>query len=473
MKIWELLLEYDINKIRQLDSALAQRQPDRSRPQASSAQELADWLETEKKVTSGELIYWILSRYLKPLSAGQYGINRWEDIGSRLLPALEKYTKLKNKKKIPPERRDINQLKSLGELEELLDQFPDEEVASKKEQRSEEEQGYYATKKATLLYNDSQIKVVIPHTKAASCYFGKNTKWCTAARGDNMFDAYNDQGPLYIVLIKPLNQRYQFHWGETEEDFMDERDKPINPKTIADQYPVLYQIFGPIGKKNKSLAFNQNPNEQDLIDTISKDPYLIRTVNNPSEKMQLTAVTKNGDAIVNIKNPSEQVKLAAVKSFGQALKHIQNPSEQVQLQAVTNDGMAIQYIQNPSEQMKLAAVKSQGRSIRYIKNPTQEMQLIAVTKDGAAIEYIANPTEEMQLIAVSKFGPALQWIKKLNPSEQVQLAAVKNTGTAIMNIENPSEQVQLAAVKSNPRAILYIKNPTPRVVALAKQLGVE
>ena len=470
MKISELLFEYDLKKIQQLDSLLAQRQPDRSRPKAASVKELADWLETEKKITSGELVYWILSRYLKILPNNRYGINKWEDIGSRLIPGLEKYTKLKNKKKIPPEKRDINQIKSLGELEELLDQFPDEEVVSKKEQRSEEEQGFFSRKKATLLYNDSQIKVVIPHTKAASCYFGKNTKWCTAARSDNMFSAYHDQGPLYIVLIKPLNQRYQFHWGETEEDFMDERDKPIDPKKLADQYPVLYQIFAPIAKKNKSLAFNKNPTEQDLIDAVLKDPYLIRTINNPSEKMQLVAVTKNGDAITYIKNPSEQVQLAAVKSFGQALKHIENPSEQVQLQAVTNDGLAIRYIQNPSEQMKLAAVKSEGTSLRYIKNPTEEMQLIAVTNHGAAIEYIANPTEEMQLIAVSKFVPALQWIK--NPSERVQLAAVKETGTAIMYIQNPSEEMQLAAVKSEPRAIHYIKNPTPRVQALAKQLGV-
>ena len=447
MKISELLFEYDLKKIQQLDSLLAQRQPDRSRPKAASAKELADWLETEKKVTSGELIYWILSRYLKPLPDNQYGINRWEDIGSRLIPGLEKYTKLKNKKKIPPEKRDINQIKSLGELEDLLDQFPDEEVVSKKEQRSEEEQGYYDRKEAKLLHNDSQIKVVIPHTKAASCYFGKNTKWCTAARGDNMFDDYNDQGPLYIVLIKPLNQRYQFHWGETEEDFMDERDKPIDPKKLADQYPVLYQIFGPIGRKNKSLAFNKNPTEQDLIDAVSKDPELISEVNNPSEKMQLAAVTKNGYAIIYIKNPSEQVQLAAVKSFGQALKHIENPSEQVQLQAVTDDGLAIQYIPNPSEQMKLAAVKSFGHALKHIENPSEQVRLQAVTNDGLAIRYIQNP------------------------SERVQLAAVKKTGTAIMYIENPSEEMQLAAVKSEPLAIHYIKNPTPRVQALARQLG--
>ena len=292
MKLSELLFEYDLKKVQQLDGLLAQRQKDTSRPKAASVKELADWLEREKKVTSGELIYWILSRYLKILPNNQYGINRWEDIGSRLIPGLEKYTKLKNKKKIPPEKRDINQIKSLGELEDLLDQFPDQEVVSKKEQRSEEEQAFYNSKQATLLYNDPQIKVVVPHTEEASCYFGKATKWCTAARQNNMFDDYNDQGPLYIVLIKPLNQRYQFHWGKTGKtgnQFMDERDININPMDLADQYPMLWNIFTPIAKKKRSVVLNKNPSEAVQLAAVKKDGSVIDYIKNPTPRVQALA----------------------------------------------------------------------------------------------------------------------------------------------------------------------------------------
>jgi hypothetical protein len=107
-----------------------------------------------------------------------------------------------------------------------------------------------------------------------------------------MFGSYNNQGPLYIVLIKPENARYQFHWESNQ--FMDERDQLMNPNQLADEYPVLWKIFQPITEKNKSLVLNQNPSEQ----------------------VQMAAVKQDGQAIEHIKNPSEQVQMAAQKPRG-------------------------------------------------------------------------------------------------------------------------------------------------------------
>jgi hypothetical protein len=120
---------------------------------------------------------------------------------------------------------------------------------------------------------------------------------------------------LYIVLIKPENARYQFHWESNQ--FMDERDQLMNPKQLADKYPVLWKIFQPIAEKNKSLVLNQNP--------------------------------------------SEQVQMAAVSESGRAIEHIKNPSEQVQMAAVSESGWAIEYIKNPSEQVQMAAQKQRGK----------------------------------------------------------------------------------------------------------------
>ncbi len=331
MKIRDLLLEYDANKIRQLAPLLANRTQDDSLPKLKSVEQLADYVEKQLGIKSGELVFWILHRYLNKSTQGQYGINRWEDISARLIPALDKFTKLKNKKKLPPEQRDINRFKSLGQLEDLMDQYPDEELASQKEQASAQEKQYYDSGQAELVYNDPTIKVVVPKTQEASCYFGTNTRWCTAAKQNNMFGSYNNQGPLYIVLIKPENARYQFHWESNQ--FMDEKDQDINPNQLADKYPVLWKIFQPIAEKNKSLVLNQNPSLKVQLAAVKQDGQAIQFIQNPSEQVQMAAVSEYGWAIVYIKNPSEQVQMAAVKQDGQAIEHIKNPSPQVQMAA--------------------------------------------------------------------------------------------------------------------------------------------
>jgi hypothetical protein len=392
---------------------------DTTAPKLKTAEQIVKSIAQLDPTSNKELTFWLCLNYSKGL------IKRWEDIASRSVPALLKYKALLRKLNLEPKLviRDINQIKGLEQLEEILDLYPDKAAQSNSELASTEEQNFYKTDQAELVYNDSQVKVVIPKTKGASCFFGINTRWCTAAKNNNRFAYYNKRGPLYIVLLKAINARYQFHFESNQ--FMDERDREINPRELAEQYPILWKIFTPISQKNKSLVL-----------------YL-----NPPESAQLAAVKKNGWAIQYIKNPSEALQLIAVQQNGYAIKYIKKPSEALQLAAVQQDGWAIQYIKKPRLEIQIAAVQQDYRAIQYIKNPSEAVQLAAVKKNGWAIEYIKNP------------------------SEAVQLAAVQQDGWAIDYIKNPSEAVQLAAVKSNGYAIKYIKKPTPKVIALAKSKG--
>ncbi|MFZ9241321.1 MAG: hypothetical protein ACO22R_09275, partial [Chitinophagaceae bacterium] len=306
-----------------MEPLLQARTQDPSRPQVKTVDDLARYLEQTLGIKNGTHVIWILRRYLKPTN-GSYGINRWEDIQSRLIPALAKFTKLKNKNKIQGAQKDINQYQSLGQLEDLMDQFPDEELASQKEKSSAEEQAYYDSGQAKLIYNDPQIKVVVPLTRDASCYFGTNTRWCTAAKQNNLFARYNKKGPLYIVLIKSANQRYQFHFES--QQFMDEKDYRINPTVLANQYPVLWKIFTPIAEKNKSLVLNANPSIDVQMAAVQKNGRAIEFIENPSVDLQMAAVQQNGWAIAYIKNPSVDVQIAAVKKDAWAIKFIKNPS---------------------------------------------------------------------------------------------------------------------------------------------------
>ena len=118
--------------------------------------------------------------------------------------------------------KDINKYKSLIDLYNVISQYMgnDNIATSKSDKVRKIKEG------AEKVYEDSRWLVIVPHTKEASCYYGKNTQWCTAAEhGYNQFDYYNDQGPLYINIDKVNNEKYQFHF-ETDS-FMDETDSAI------------------------------------------------------------------------------------------------------------------------------------------------------------------------------------------------------------------------------------------------------
>lgn len=185
-------------------------------------------------------VLWIINIYLNA------GINRIEDL-SRLKVALTKYVDLKFKNKLKPEHKDINRVKSLNELEDLIDDYAVNAVQPQSERQKEKEFEEQLYKKgwAILYYNDAEIKIVIPNTKEASCFFGRNTRWCTASTESyNYFGEYNEDGPLYIILIKKENKRYQFHIQSNQ--FMNEKDQALTINdlmTLRNKYPQLVSIF--------------------------------------------------------------------------------------------------------------------------------------------------------------------------------------------------------------------------------------
>ena len=123
--------------------------------------------------------------------------------------------------------KDINKIKSLQELYEIVQPYLGGDIATSKSDEVRK-----IKEDAEKVYEDNEWLVIIPHTQAASCYYGKGTQWCTAAeRSNNMFDHYNSQGPLYINIDKVNGAKYQFHFES--DSFMDENDNPID-SPVAD-----------------------------------------------------------------------------------------------------------------------------------------------------------------------------------------------------------------------------------------------
>jgi hypothetical protein len=117
------------------------------------------------------------------------------------------------------EQKDINQYGSLQDLYRVVKPYIDNphQATSKSDEIRRIKDG------AEKAYEDEKWLVIIPHTKEAAIEYGKGTQWCTAAtKSNNYFDFYNEDGNLYINILKGTNKKYQFHFESNQ--FMDVND---------------------------------------------------------------------------------------------------------------------------------------------------------------------------------------------------------------------------------------------------------
>jgi hypothetical protein len=196
-----------------------------------------EWLVSHDPSKKKSYVNWMITRYISG------GINRLEDIPARLVPALKIYDQAKITRKVKPEDADIGKFKKLSDFEDMVqNNYGEKEITSNKSADKAIEQQFFADGEAELVYNTPEWKVVIPKTHAASCYFGRNTKWCTISKDDSSyFNDYSKKGPLHIILQKKTNKRWQFHFES--EQFMDENDNGIRLHLFIRDYPEVAKIF--------------------------------------------------------------------------------------------------------------------------------------------------------------------------------------------------------------------------------------
>ena len=84
-----------------------------------------------------------------------------------------------------------------------------------------------------IVLDTPNVTIYYPKTEAGSKYYGKHTKWCTAATNDNSFFQYNNKGPLYIIIPKSDTQnKFQIHFESGE--LMNKQNKPVNAKDVSE-----------------------------------------------------------------------------------------------------------------------------------------------------------------------------------------------------------------------------------------------
>jgi hypothetical protein len=109
----------------------------------------------------------------------------FEDNFFKLTEALKKFEKISSN--LP--KTDINQYQTLAELTSSITDYENKSRRNVKKVEG-----------GNVVYDDGRFFVVNPLNHEASCYYGKGTKWCTAAETDTHFKKYNDDGKLFYII---------------------------------------------------------------------------------------------------------------------------------------------------------------------------------------------------------------------------------------------------------------------------------
>jgi len=163
----------------------------------------------------------------------------FDDNYGKLVAALNTFDKISHNLPLT----DINQYNSLEKLIGAIDQYNN---TTRRE--VEKHEG------GNVVYNDDRFYVVNPLTHEASCYYGRGTKWCTAATGDEHFRRYKTEGKLFYIIDKIKQTSDPFYKiailrnFDGTESFWDAKD---------DSIPQIWGIIGDEEFKKVSESINQ------------------------------------------------------------------------------------------------------------------------------------------------------------------------------------------------------------------------
>ena len=215
-----------------------------------------------------QYVQWIVLRYLDK------SIKRFEDILSTISTLLVKYHQLKIHRTLPSELSDIGKVKS---GQDITDMWRAVDVA-----HNELYQKLQKAKKENLprgnakdVFNNKEMRVVVPQDQNAACYYGQGTAWCTASvTSRNYFDHYNADGPLYIIIPKqPTHEgeKYQLHFESGQ--YMDETDSQVNLVTLFNERftdKSTFEFFNRVTNIGSLLVFVNNNVFEDIVSAIKE-----------------------------------------------------------------------------------------------------------------------------------------------------------------------------------------------------------
>lgn len=144
-----------------------------------------------------------------------------------------------NKHRLPVEQRDIMRCHGEIELHLVVENFlvSEQELGSNEEKRRVRDRAYA---EAVVHFDESGWMLIEPLTQDASKFFGRGTRWCTAANLDNAFENYASNGGRLFISIDPNGLKHQFHLPSG--DLRAPTDAGANPDLAFAEAPLQFQF---------------------------------------------------------------------------------------------------------------------------------------------------------------------------------------------------------------------------------------
>jgi hypothetical protein len=218
------------------------------------------------KNAPSKYIEWVVVSYLEG------GIRYYEDIQSRTYPALESHNILLRRKLLSrgnpeePWTNETNLLNYCGlngckstrkrkafDKPGLEDLLAKPEYAAALEDLSKPD---YKPDPGSLFHEDESVRIYLLRDEKEAIYYGRSTRWCTASDKNSLFNHYNKDHLLYVIVPKKpqyKHEKYQISISrEVSEsmpqgkmiDLMTEEDYEADMYDLGSLYPGIYRIPG-------------------------------------------------------------------------------------------------------------------------------------------------------------------------------------------------------------------------------------
>ena len=192
---------------------------------------------------------------LRAIKDHDFKVATIEDSGS-VRDLLKDYDNLKKRRKITGREADIMffgghlAFYSLSEfVAKIMDEMPLSGDPEKEKELADE---------VKITDRGSYVEI-IPLSERASCYYGRGTRWCTAARDVNMFKNYNSRGELVILVPKNGGRADRIQAFSSRADsysqIMDIHDRPV----IRD-IDSFYEFFDKFPSMKRKFTYYSVPN---------------------------------------------------------------------------------------------------------------------------------------------------------------------------------------------------------------------
>ncbi len=396
-------------------------------------------------------VSWIIRSYLKG------GIQYAEDL-SRVYHALSRFDA--TKRTLPQDKRDINKFTSLADLEDIVDPLEDVEPSNKDLRRQETAK---ARLESEVLLETENTLVLSPKTKEAAIFWGRQTRWCTAAtQSQNMYRYYASMGPLYVIIVD--GEKFQFQIES--QQLNDARDRAVSKipnervqaamekagliQKLADKQPSYYVRLGlPQDEEICLRALRERGCRLTLAD------ITVRT-----RGIEEEAIKKSASNIKHVENPSDDLLMFAVGVSTEAISYIKSPSKELQEEAVSRAPDALKYIKKDDQILEVCemAVFASPSTIKYAQLQTEQMCQVAVGRNGKNLQFCQHRTYEVCHTAVFSNPAALEFADIQD--EEMALHAVKADGLLLKHVKDQTKGIVAQAVHQNPKALEFVKEQT-------------